>query len=81
MIPHSFIQSGIEPLPSVNLGFDGQDPITRLTDFYLSKKGAIVIETVLESLMPQEKRKRIGTITAPPGSGKSYLALFLGTLL
>jgi hypothetical protein len=75
------LQSGNEPLPSVNLGFDGQDPTSKLTDFYLSKKGAIVIETVLSSLEAHEKRKRIGTITAPPGSGKSYLALFLGSLL
>ncbi|MBL0265304.1 MAG: hypothetical protein IPQ05_15935 [Leptospiraceae bacterium] len=78
---NTILQSANEPLPSVNLGFDGQDPTPRLEDFYLSKKGSLVIRTVLESLGGNEKRKRIGTITAPPGSGKSYLALFLGTLL
>ena len=47
---NTILQSANEPLPSVNLGFDGQDPTPRLEDFYLSKKGSLVIRTILESL-------------------------------
>ncbi|MCB1144912.1 MAG: hypothetical protein KDK54_21875, partial [Leptospiraceae bacterium] len=40
----------------------------------------MVISSVLTGIF-QDRKKRVGTITAPPGSGKSYLALFLGSLL
>lgn len=72
----------LEPsLPSVNLILDSDEPFSKLTNFYLSKKGSSTINTILSSIDTIEKRKRVGTITAPPGSGKSYLALFISALL
>jgi hypothetical protein len=67
-------------LPSVNLSLDGKDPLDFLNHFYLSKKGSMVVADILEGVI-SDKRKRVGTLTAPPGSGKSYLALFIGSLL
>jgi hypothetical protein len=67
-------------LPSVNLSLDGREPLNLLHNFYLSKKGSMVVADILEGVI-SDKRKRIGTLTAPPGSGKSYLALFIGSLL
>ncbi|HNF14241.1 MAG TPA: hypothetical protein PK453_11265, partial [Leptospiraceae bacterium] len=68
-----------ESLPSVNLSLDGKDPFGFLENFYLSKKGTQVISQVLSGVLG-DRRKRVGTVTAPPGSGKSYLSLLLGTL-
>ncbi|MCC5813913.1 MAG: hypothetical protein JJT78_04095 [Leptospira sp.] len=70
-----------EILPSIHLGMDLDDSLSLLDGFYLSNKGITVIQTVLDSLASENKRKRMGAITAPPGSGKSYLALFLATIL
>lgn len=72
-------ESERESLPSVNLSLDGRDPFGFLDNFYLSKKGTQVISQVLSGVQG-DRRKRVGTVTAPPGSGKSYLALLLGTL-
>ncbi|MCB1144828.1 MAG: hypothetical protein KDK54_21450 [Leptospiraceae bacterium] len=69
-----------EALPSVNLSLDGREPEEFLENFFLSRKGGMVISSVLTGIF-QDRKKRVGTITAPPGSGKSYLALFLGSLL
>lgn len=68
-------------LPSVNLRLDADEAQERLSTFYLTRKGAFVVEHVLRALHPRERARRVFTIAAPPGSGKSYLALFLGSLL
>jgi hypothetical protein len=73
---NSILQSANEPLPSVNLGFDGQDPTPRLEDFYLSKKGSLVIRTVLESLGGNEKENELGQSQHRPARGNPILLCF-----
>ncbi|MCB1327795.1 MAG: hypothetical protein KDK35_21365 [Leptospiraceae bacterium] len=69
-----------EHIPSINLKLDSANATDRLQDFFLTRKGGAIVRQALDSLENRHRAQRVSTIAAPPGSGKSYLALFLGTL-
>ena len=66
---------------SINLLLDSAEPAPRLDHFHLTRKGAAVLHRILAAATPGRRSDRVMTVAAPPGSGKSFLALFTGSLL
>lgn len=67
--------------PSVNLLFDFKDSTSSLSHYILTQKGISLLSEILDIETGKDRKKRAGIISAPPGSGKSFLALFIGVVL
>jgi len=66
---------------SINLLLDAADAPARLDHFHLTRKGAAIVHKIVSLAAPGRRSQRVMTIAAPPGSGKSFLALFAGAVL